>query len=104
MARWTGHPAPQRHTLRDLLHRHRQHLYVAIGDPGVIDVFSTSPMEKLATIRTEPGAYTTALAPTGDRLYAFLPRTPPCGDLRNVTVSVTVSATGRPRNRHDPLA
>jgi len=32
-------------------------------------------MEKLATIRTEPGAHTTALAPTGDRLYVFLPRT-----------------------------
>jgi len=55
--------------------RQRQQLYVAIGDPGVIDVFSTSPMAKLATIETEPGAHTTALAPTGDRLYAFLPRT-----------------------------
>ena len=55
--------------------RQRQHLYVAIGDPGVIDVFSTSPMSKLATLETEPGAHTTALAPAGDRLYAFLPRT-----------------------------
>jgi len=53
----------------------RRELYVAIGDPGVIDVFSTSPMEKLATVETEAGAHTTALAPTGDRLYAFLPRT-----------------------------
>ena len=55
--------------------RHRQELYVAVGDPGVIDVFSTSPMEKLATIKTEAGAHTTALSPAGDRLYAFLPRT-----------------------------
>ena len=55
--------------------RQRQHLYVAIGDPGVIDVFSTSPMEKLATVETEAGAHTTALSPAGDRLYAFLPRT-----------------------------
>jgi DNA-binding beta-propeller fold protein YncE len=55
--------------------RQRQQLYVAVGDPGVIDVFSTSPMEKLATIETEPGAHTTALSPGGDRLYAFLPRT-----------------------------
>jgi DNA-binding beta-propeller fold protein YncE len=55
--------------------RRRQHLYVAIGDPGVIDVFSTSPMEKLATVETEAGAHTTALSPAGDRLYAFLPRT-----------------------------
>jgi DNA-binding beta-propeller fold protein YncE len=55
--------------------RRRQHLYVAIGDPGVIDVFSTAPLEKLATVGTEAGAHTTALSPTGDRLYAFLPRT-----------------------------
>jgi DNA-binding beta-propeller fold protein YncE len=55
--------------------RQRQHLYVAVGDPGVIDVFSTSPLEKLATVETEAGAHTTALSPAGDRLYAFLPRT-----------------------------
>ena len=55
--------------------RRRQHLYVAIGDPGVIDVFSTASLEKLATVETEAGAHTTALSPTGDRLYAFLPRT-----------------------------
>jgi DNA-binding beta-propeller fold protein YncE len=54
----------------------RQQLYVAIGNPGVIDVFSTStPMEKLATIKTEAGAHTTALSPTGDRLYVFVPNT-----------------------------
>jgi DNA-binding beta-propeller fold protein YncE len=55
--------------------RRRQHLYVAVGEPGVIDVFSTSPMEKIATVETEAGAHTTALSPTGDWLYAFLPRT-----------------------------
>jgi DNA-binding beta-propeller fold protein YncE len=53
--------------------RQRQQLYVAVGDPGVIDVFSTSPMEKLATIETEAGAHTTALSPAGDRLYVFQP-------------------------------
>ena len=52
-----------------------QHLYVAVGDPGVIDVFSTATMERLATVITERGAHTTALSPTGDRLYAFLPGT-----------------------------
>ena len=55
--------------------RQRQQLYVAIGDPGVIDVFSTSTMERLAIVETEAGAHTTALSPAGDRLYAFLPRT-----------------------------
>ena len=57
------------------INRQRQQLYVAIGDPGVVDAFSTSPMAKLATVETEAGAHTTALSPTGDRLYAFLPRT-----------------------------
>lgn len=55
--------------------RQRQQLYVAVGDPGVIDVFSTATMAKLATIETEPGAHTTALSPNGDWLCAFLPRT-----------------------------
>ena len=55
--------------------RRRQHLYVAVGDPGVIDVFSTASMARLATIETEPGAHTTALSPAGDWLCAFLPRT-----------------------------
>ena len=54
--------------------RQRQQLYVAVGDPGVIDVFSTSSMERLATVETEAGAHTTALSPAGDRLYVFLPR------------------------------
>ena len=49
-------------------------LYVAVGDPGIIDVFSTSSMERLATVETEAGAHTTALSPAGDRLYVFLPR------------------------------
>jgi len=55
--------------------RPRQQLYVAISDPGVIDVFATSPVQKLATIETEAGGHTTALSPAGDRLYVFLPRT-----------------------------
>jgi len=55
--------------------RQRQQLYVAIGNPGIIDVFSTSDMKKIATIKTEAGAHTTALSPAGDRLYAFLPHT-----------------------------
>ncbi len=55
--------------------RARQQLYVAVGDPGVIDVFATAPLERLATVETEAGAHTPALAPTGDRLCAFLPRT-----------------------------
>ena len=55
--------------------RQRQQLYVAIGNPGVVDVFSTSPIAKLATIETEAGAHTTALSPAGDHLCVFLPKT-----------------------------
>ena len=55
--------------------RQRRQLYVAMGDPGVIDVFSTAPMARLATLETEPVAHTTALSPAGDWLCAFLPRT-----------------------------
>lgn len=53
----------------------RKRLYVAVGDPGVVDVFDTRTMSRLATVQTERGAHTTALSPSGDRLYVFLPGT-----------------------------
>jgi DNA-binding beta-propeller fold protein YncE len=53
--------------------RHHRQLYVAVGDPGVIDVFDTTTMKRVATVTTEPGAHTTALAPAGDHVFAFLP-------------------------------
>jgi DNA-binding beta-propeller fold protein YncE len=55
--------------------RHCGHLYVAVGDPGFIDVYDAASMDRLDRIRTEKGAHTLALAPAGDRLYAFLPET-----------------------------
>jgi len=54
--------------------RIRGRLYVAVGDPGVIDVFDTRTMKKLGSVATEEGAHTFALAPTGEQVYAFLPR------------------------------
>ena len=53
----------------------RRQLYVAVGDPGVIDVFDTTTMKSLGTVATEKGAHTTAFPPTGDSLIAFLPQT-----------------------------
>jgi DNA-binding beta-propeller fold protein YncE len=53
----------------------RRQLYVAVGDPGVIDVFDTATMQVLGRIATEKGAHTIAFAPSGDRVYAFLPQT-----------------------------
>jgi DNA-binding beta-propeller fold protein YncE len=53
--------------------RIRRRLYVAIGHPGVIDVFDTRAMKKLGSVATEKGAHTFAIAPTGEQVYAFLP-------------------------------
>jgi DNA-binding beta-propeller fold protein YncE len=50
-----------------------ERLYVAVGDPGVIDAFDTRTMERLGSVATERGAHTFALAPAGDQVYAFLP-------------------------------
>jgi DNA-binding beta-propeller fold protein YncE len=51
------------------------HLYVAVGDPGVIDVFDVQTMEKLETRPTEKGAHTIAMDAERGTVYAFLPRT-----------------------------
>lgn len=53
----------------------RRQLYVAVGDPGVVDVFDTTTMRKLDTVATEKGAHTTAFPLSGDLLIAFLPGT-----------------------------
>ena len=53
----------------------RRQLTVAVGDPGVVDVFDTMSMKSLGSVVTEQGAHTTALPPSGDGLYVFLPGT-----------------------------
>jgi DNA-binding beta-propeller fold protein YncE len=50
----------------------RRQLYVAVGDPGVVDVFDTGSMKSLGAVATEKGAHTTAFPPAGDALIAFL--------------------------------
>ena len=52
-----------------------QHLYIAIGDPGVIDVFDTQTMSRLETMMTEHGAHTLAFDEKQQKVYAFLPET-----------------------------
>ena len=49
------------------------HLYVAIGEPGLIDVFDTDTMKLVQTVRTELGAHTSAYKPDANKVYAFLP-------------------------------
>jgi DNA-binding beta-propeller fold protein YncE len=51
------------------------HLYVAIGDPGVVEVFATNPLRRLETVTTEPGAHTTAFDAARNLVCAFLPGT-----------------------------
>ena len=53
----------------------RSHLYVAVGDPGVIDIVDLSGWVKVGTVATEEGAHTIALDEGQHRVYAFLPRT-----------------------------
>jgi DNA-binding beta-propeller fold protein YncE len=50
------------------------HLYVAIGDPGVIDVINVAAMRREEVVPTEAGAHTLALDRKRSKVYAFLPR------------------------------
>ena len=50
-----GREAAERRARRRLLQRQRQQLYVAVGDPGVIDVFDTASMAKLGDDRDRAG-------------------------------------------------
>jgi DNA-binding beta-propeller fold protein YncE len=51
------------------------HLYVAIGDPGIIDVFDSRTLERVETVATERGAHTIAFDGDRNKVYAFLPQT-----------------------------
>jgi DNA-binding beta-propeller fold protein YncE len=51
------------------------HLYVAEGDPGVIEVFDTNAMKRIAVAQTETGAHTIAFDQEQNKVYAFLPVT-----------------------------
>ena len=52
-----------------------KHLYVAIGDPGVIEVIDTEAMKLLETVPTETGAHTIAFDAPRNKVHAFLPQT-----------------------------
>lgn len=48
-------------------------LYVAVGDPGVIDVIDTRTMSRTQVVATAPSAHTLALDRKRSKVYAFLP-------------------------------
>ena len=52
-----------------------RHLYVAVGDPGLIEVFDIDRFERVDVVDTEQGAHTIALDLDRHRVYAFLPLT-----------------------------
>ncbi len=53
--------------------RPRRRLYVAVGNPGMIDVIDTERMALVESVATEVGAKTTAFDHDRQRLYVFLP-------------------------------
>jgi DNA-binding beta-propeller fold protein YncE len=50
------------------------HLYVAISDPGVIDVIDIGTMRRAEVVPTEAGAHTLALDRKRSKIYSFLPQ------------------------------
>jgi DNA-binding beta-propeller fold protein YncE len=51
------------------------HLYVAVGEPGLIEVFDTDTMKRIQVVATERGAHTIAFDQADNKVYAFLPAT-----------------------------
>ncbi len=51
------------------------HLYVAIGDPGIIQVFDTRLIKQTEIVKTEEGTHTIAFDQETDKVYAFMPET-----------------------------
>lgn len=57
------------------LNPRRGHLYVAIGDPGVLQVFRTEPWAAVETVETGPGAHTCTVDSARNEVYSLLPET-----------------------------
>jgi DNA-binding beta-propeller fold protein YncE len=57
------------------LDRALRELYVAIGDPGLVEVFDVDGLQQVGAVATEPGAHTIGLDHDRHRVYAFLPET-----------------------------
>lgn len=55
------------------LNRRLGHLYVAIGDPGVVQVFRTATWEHIETFPTSAQAHTLTVDPVRGEVHIFLP-------------------------------
>jgi YVTN family beta-propeller protein len=56
------------------LHAPSNRLYVAVGDPGVIDVIDVQTMRREEVVTTEAGTHTLALDRKRGKVHAFLPQ------------------------------
>ena len=52
-----------------------RHLYVAVGNPGVVELFDTDVMQRIETVPTERDAHTLGFDAERNKVYAFLPKT-----------------------------
>ena len=52
-----------------------RHVCVAIGDPGLIEVFDIDRFERVDQVVTEPGAHTIGIHAERHRIYALMPLT-----------------------------
>ncbi len=50
-----------------------RHLYAAVGDPGVMDVFDTDTLQRVQTIKTDKAAHTLGFDESRNKLYVFEP-------------------------------
>ncbi len=48
-------------------------MYVAIGGPGLIEVFDTDSLRRIESVPTEKGVHTLGFDPDHHRVYTFLP-------------------------------
>ena len=56
------------------LNRARRHLYAAMGNPGVMDIFDVDALKLKQTVATERGANTLAFDESRNKVYSFLPQ------------------------------
>lgn len=56
-----------------------KHLYVAVGDPGVMDVFDTDTLRRVETVPTGPGAHTIGFDALHNKVNVFEPETHSAG-------------------------
>ncbi len=57
-----------------MLNRRNNHLYVACGDPGAVDIVDANTCQLIGSVSTEPGAHTLAVYEEASEVIVFLPQ------------------------------